>query len=643
MNHRPHRGRSRLAALALGLAFCAALGLPAQAGALTIDEVITLTKLEVPDAQIIKKIDKDGSVFKLTPQDILKLKKAGVSDAVIRHMMKTASREPGAAAPVARKEDDKPKRELTAAEKAAEEARLKEESLRLAEEQRRREEAQRKAFAGKQLKRGQALANSKRWVEAIEVFTKFVNEGVGGVPFAPDSDEAYVANYGIANALIRADLLQAAANALLDVVRAGPDKLFFDQAFYQLRALRQKINFRPPELEDLTRFSVVAKDKKLQDSFHYFVGEFLHDFGLSTDAVPYLEKVGEAAADYPRAQFLLGLIAFQDEALELRERVRRASEGFQNAVLAGEEQGEAGQGLVDLAYLSLARLAYEYRQYDAAIYYYRKISPRSPKIARAFYESGWAYFLSGDISRALGIFHALHSPYFRHHFYPELWILEATIYVQNCHVKHAQEAIKRFEEDVLVLGPPLRDFLARHTRPEQFYEAVLVAVNTPRRATLPRNLISPILQNVEFYNIYKTIKQIEREEAILKKNLSRLGTFGQEQLNKLGQLRGERIAEAGVVIQRTLRGVEKDINTYHDKLTDLRIDLQEQELQKADEQIEKLEKKDGAKAAAKAVEQEGGVAIAGSDSMVWPFEGEFWKDEIRAYRSSLRSKCVEDQ
>ena len=625
-----HRLSRRIAGAAI---FCGLALAPVAASALTIDEVITLVKLDISEDQIIKKIDKDGTVFKLAPSDILKLKKAGVSDKVIRHMMKTASRGAAPAAATVEKKDDAPKRELTAAEKAAEEA------LRLAEEQRRREEAQRKAFAGKVLKRGQDLANSGRWVESIEVFTKFVNDGVGGVPFAPDSDEAYIATYGIANALARAGLLQSAANKLLEVVRAGPEKLFFEKAFNQLRELRRTINYRPPELEDLTRFSVVAKGKEFQDSFHYFVGEFLHDFGLSTEAVPYLEKVAQKAPDYPRAQYLLGLIAFQDETLDVAQKVRRASEGFQNAVIAGEET--KNQGVVDLAYLSLARLAYEYRQYDAAIFYYRKISRNSPKIARAFYESGWTYFLKGDISRALGIFHALHSPYFAHQFYPELWILEATIYVQNCHVDYANAAIKRFEDDVLVLGPPLRDFLARHTRPEQFYEAIVGAVNNAKTATLPRNLISPVLQNVEFYNIYKTIKQIEAEEAKVKTQLARLGAFGQELLSKLGQLKSERVAEAGVVVQRTLRSVEKDIGLYQDKLTELRLDLQEQELEKTNREIDELEKKDK-KAPAKDVEQQGSVLIAGSDAMVWPFEGEFWKDEIIAYRSFLGSKCREE-
>jgi len=631
---------SALAGLAIAAVMAAAVVAPNVAEAITVDEVVTLVRLGIPPAQIIKKIEKDGTVYNLKAAQILKLKKAQVPDVLIRHMLQTASKAKSGggavAAPVVTKKDE-PKRELTAAERAAEEARMKEEALRLAEEQRKREEAQRKAFAGKVLKRGQRAAKSGKWVEAIAIFTKFVNDGVGGIPFAPDSDEAYFATYGIANALARAGLLQSAANKLLEVVRAGPEKIFFRPAFNQLRALRRKINYRPPELEDLTKFAVINKSKAFQDSYNYFVGEFLHDFGLSGEAMPYLEKVGTKSPDYPRAQYLLGLIAFQDEALDTATKVKSASQGFQNAVLSGMEQNN--QGMVDLAYLALARMAYEYEQLDAAIYYYRKISKNSPKLARAFYESGWSYFLKNDVSRALGTFHALHSPYFKHHFYPELWILEATIYVQACYPKRAKAAIKRFEEDVLVLGPPLRDFLKRNRRPEDFYGGIVQGVNKPKTSTLPRKLISPVLQNVEFYNLYKTIKQIGREEAKVMKYKAKLGLFGQELLAKLGQLKSERIAEAGVVVQRTLRAVQKDISTYQDRLTELRIDLQEQELEVLDRKIQQVENK--GKITEKAVAAEGAIAIAGSDSMVWPFEGEFWKDEIGAYRSFLRTQCTE--
>ncbi|MBP47266.1 MAG: hypothetical protein CMH53_04955 [Myxococcales bacterium] len=630
--------RCLLIALACGMTLTAA----STVSALSVDEIILLVKMEIPDKQIVRKIDKDGSVFRLEPSEILKLKKKGVSDTIIRYMLGTASRKKGSSsggATVKKVEaPKKPVRELTAAEQAAEEARMKEEALRLAEEQRRREEAQRKAFAGKVLTNGQKLAARGRWVEAVQVFTKFVNDGVGGIPFAPDSDEAYIATYGIANALARAGLLQSAANKLLEVVRAGPEKLFFQAAFGQLRDLRRSINYRSTDFEALKEFSVVGKDKTFQNSFHYFVGEFLHDFGLFADALPYLEKVDTGSKDYPRAQYLLGLIAFRDSTLSTATKVRRAVNAFQNAVVAGEET--KNQGMIDLSYLALARLAYEYRQYDAAIYYYRKVSKNSPKIARAFYESGWAYFLKNDISRALGIFHALHSPYFKHHFYPELWILEATIYVNTCNVDRAKAAIKRFKEDVLVLGPPLRDFLSRHVRAEQLYEGVVKSINKPQLSVMPRRLLSPVLQNVEFYNLHKAINQIAREESKIRGKLTKLGAFGQELLGKLGQLKADRIAQAGMVVSGALKQVQRDINSYQDRLDELTIDLQEKELDRLNRKIEQVEQK---KRGGKLVESGGSQSIAGSDSMVWPFEGEFWKDEINSYRSSLKSQCTEDQ
>jgi tetratricopeptide (TPR) repeat protein len=624
---------------------CAALlmlAAVAPAWALTKEEIITLVGLDIPDDQIIKKMQKDGTVYDPTPADILEMKKKGVSDKILRYMVSTKSAKAAGTLPAAAppKKEEK-KRELTAAEQVAEEAKLKEESARLLREQQEREERQRNAFADRVLKAGQELANQGEWVKAIQVFTKFVQEGVGGIPYAPDSDQAYTAMYGMANALARAGLHQSAAKLLLDVVRAGPEKVFFIPAFNQLRELRRKINYRPPELEDLTRFSVVNADPQFQSGFYYFVGEFLHDFGLSSDAKPYLEKVGKNYQDFGRAQYLLGLVAFQDESLTTQQKVADSSRAFQEAVLAGEKQLD-GQPIVDLGFLALARLAYEYQQYDAAIYYYRKISKNSPKLASAFYEAGWTYFLKGDLSRALGTFHALHSPYFAHHFYPEMWILEAALYVNTCHVEPAEKAMKMFEEHILVLAPPLRDFLKRNRRPEDFYGALIDSVNSRSAASLPRKLASPVLEDVEFYNLYQTIKQIEREEAQVKQNLQALGTFGQDLLARLGQLRAERISEAGVVVQKKMRAVQKDLETYQDKLDQLRIDLEEARLMALDEEMLKANraKKDAQQSAAT---KQGNIALAGSDSMVWPFEGEFWKDEIGAYRSFLTNMCREEE
>lgn len=71
--------------IGLFVAALAVTALPAQA--LTVDDVIGLTRAGANDAIIISKIDVDGTVFKLTVDEILQLKEAGVSDAVITYMI----------------------------------------------------------------------------------------------------------------------------------------------------------------------------------------------------------------------------------------------------------------------------------------------------------------------------------------------------------------------------------------------------------------------------------------------------------------------------------------------------------------------------------------------------------------------------
>ena len=69
------RSPAQRSLLAVALVAAVLASAPICASALTLEEVITLVKLEIPVAQIKKKIEKDGSTYKLTPSQILKLKK----------------------------------------------------------------------------------------------------------------------------------------------------------------------------------------------------------------------------------------------------------------------------------------------------------------------------------------------------------------------------------------------------------------------------------------------------------------------------------------------------------------------------------------------------------------------------------------
>ena len=63
---------------------------PATVRAVTVDEIIGLSKSGVSDSVLIALIDSDQTVFNLTPQQIADLKRAGVSDDVVVKMLTTA-------------------------------------------------------------------------------------------------------------------------------------------------------------------------------------------------------------------------------------------------------------------------------------------------------------------------------------------------------------------------------------------------------------------------------------------------------------------------------------------------------------------------------------------------------------------------
>ncbi|MEE2779800.1 MAG: tetratricopeptide repeat protein [Myxococcota bacterium] len=652
------------------------------AQAITKDEIITLTKLGFSPKEIIKSIEKDRTIFELSVPDILALKKAKVHEEVLKFMLGSKDRfGDGTPAGTAGPADDgtadtvteeiEPEIEETPEERAAREEQMRQEALKLLEEKREAEERQARAFAQGVLAKGRALADSGRFVESIQAFQRFMDQG----GFADDSEEAYLANFGIANALVKAGMVQAAARKLMEVVLAGPERPFFKTAFKQLRELRQKVDDDNPRMAELTDFYVGEFSRGFQDNFQYVLGEFFSDFGNWTRAATYLDQVSPTAPDFAKANYLKGLNAAK------QSKYRDAIGSFERAIEATEKNG-SDPAVADLAYMALARIFYELDNYDAAIYYYRKVPADSYKGATALYESAWVYFMNMDYMRALGTFHTLHSPYFDHQFYPELWLLEAKIYQNICRYQEAESAVTRYKAEVQPIALPLKQFLDRTRRPDDFYQAVVGTVSGSDIYGLPEAVLPAILGNVEFYNLYRTIKQINSELEKIEPAVESLGEFGTDLKRKLQTLKRERITETGIKIQKILRGIQNTLTLYADKLTELEVDLADEKMAVLDEKLMELEGIDEEEQP-DSVEVGGAIAIVGSGSWSWPFQGhvtgvvteeelsfgalgddfmdeeedaakakaspgatkvptgygEYWSDEIGSYRAFIKSKC----
>ncbi len=78
--------------------FLALALLPVAASAVTVDEIVYLSKAGVSESVILALIDRDKTVFTVSPDQVLSLKRDGVSDAVVLAMLKSGRAEGDAAA-----------------------------------------------------------------------------------------------------------------------------------------------------------------------------------------------------------------------------------------------------------------------------------------------------------------------------------------------------------------------------------------------------------------------------------------------------------------------------------------------------------------------------------------------------------------
>ena len=78
---------------------------------------------------------------------------------------------------------------------------------------------------------------------------------------------------------------------------------------------------------------------------------------------------------------------------------------------------------------------------------------------------------------------------------------------------------------------------------------------------------------------------------------------------------------------------------------EMEIEIDTQEADKLEEEI-RTANQDGqisANSAKEAKIQETANLLVGEKYLTWPFEGEFWADEINNYRSYLKSQCKEEE
>lgn len=485
-----------------------------------------------------------------------------------------------------------------------------------------------------QLESARDAYEDAEYYRAARLYDEFIQKS------DPRKPSALQAKLGLADSLFALKMYGNAAATYHEVVEAGPDNEAFVPAFEGLRRCGQKISYNPVTLEKLTNYFVGNAPKPFQDGYNYYLGKFFFDYNRYDEARKYLAQVSNEGADFADAQYLLGLMvvleAGEQDTDERAQKLITASPLFQQAVTAAETKDE--DRVAHLSYLALARIAYTVGLYDVAIFYYRKVPTDSTNYVNALYEIGWSYFLKGDIRRGMGIFHTLDGPDWENYFLPDSHLLEATVFMNTCHFDFAHDAVKRMEEKYLALKAPLQRYLAEYTTPETLYRAFVLG-QTNKGVELPRLLRMATLADAEFSELYGTVRNRRREVSELSTHKDNLGAdLANRLLSSVETQQKDAQMEMGIKISAILQRLDAELTDLEVKLSEIRIEIDEVQADELEKAIKDSYQEASQQAAAAAAQRTASVFV-GDKYLTWPFEGEYWEDEINAYRSNLTEVC----
>ena len=319
-----------------------------------------------------------------------------------------------------------------------------------------------------------------------------------------------------------------------------------------------------------------------------------------------------------------------------------------SALAAGDDAGAAKEFLAlaqlpaggdgaaierrDKAYLQLARLAYQGGDDTRATQLYERVGRSGPEWLDALFEASWAHFRKTEDEKALGNLLTLHAPFFQNRFFPESFVLKALVLYQNCRYADARATLLDFEQRYRPLEDGLSATLAKLSTPQGAYEflargAVQVQESVPPSA---REEVGRVEQEPDLLGATQAAVQLAQEIDSLDRRpqvfrtsalitrltprlrqarLSLLESAGRKLLSRLAQERSELRELLGQTLRLSfeIAGREKELAaSSSDGLTTTHRD----------------------------------PPRADDDEELWPFQGEYWRDELGSYRYQLGKRCA---
>ncbi len=475
------------------------------------------------------------------------------------------------------------------------------------------------------LNEGKRLSGQGKYYDAALLFHKILSEADESEPWYQE------AQYEMGVALFNLGLYVSAFGYIDRIADRGEEHIRYRHALPWLVRIHRMIPGERSTLFRMAAYPLDAYPPEMTDELAFYTGQYYYYEGSLAKALDALGRISPRSPGiYAKGTYLKGVAHVR------LNQAQPAAEAFKETLrFVSENRGivEDAARIEEMAIMALARIFYSTGQFDTAIRYYDQVPEGSDQWLDSLFEKSWAYFQAGQYARALGNIHTVASPYFEEEFYPEAHVLKAVIFFKNCHYDAALETIDPFYKEYYDVMKELEGTLRGHSDPSRFYQYLAsISVKGGEYSLKVKKIFNAALADRRVRSLFEFVVQINREMAQIEE--LRKHPVAKDLVDFLAPdlvaYRALTMSEAGRLAYERLLRVHKDLKRLLSQA--LRVRFEALNAQKGIL---------GEAAHAEMVVPAGGGEEVEVDveHVLWPFDGEYWKDELGSYYYPLESLC----
>lgn len=297
------------------------------------------------------------------------------------------------------------------------------------------------------------------------------------------------------------------------------------------------------------------------------------------------------------------------------------------------------------ATIALARTHYNSRHWNEAISLYRDIPKDNDLYRQAQIELTWALFRAAQFRSALSVVQTLNTPYYDNFYNPEALVLRSLILLFVCQSEDLEKSIQLFQKNYLSTLSVINAWNTSNYSPADHYKEVEQTLsqlkkiqdgNLPNfKGRLPFFVLRSILEEPDIKLKVSYLNKIKMEKRAILVQFSGQTNFLKFS-SKIIDTRIKNISvEIGQMIKEQLHQKEEELSEFASQFEFINYELlnlkKEQAKKKAfttaDAETQQINKNDKRE------------FYVQNGYQYYPFQGEFWRDEIGNYQYVGVNRC----